>query len=483
MAIIECPECRKEVSNKAEACPNCGFGVAKYIERQNTISQIQDEAEREAYLYVKQKRKEKEEREEREKKAKEDFKNDVYYQAIDKYKSDSSAEVEEAEQLFLSISGWKDSDIFLIKCQERIKELRQQEVIKEEIAKKKNRRITVFAVAAFVLAGIVIGWYSYYRVIVVPQGIYDSAVHNIEAGNYEEAIRQLQTIPEHKGASEKIAESRYLEAKRLADNQKYKKALKILELLEGNKDADALKDKCQDAIKYGLALSKFDVKKYEEAVDLLKNNEFDNNAPKLKECYKELACQELSEGEYDNAIKHFELAEYQGEEYQEAYYQKGIEAYEILNYNAAIQCFNRVLNYKDSQEVLLKAETALNQQYDIHATDRELLYGCWYKSLEDGGRVISIDTSEQSRKIWTGWDYNYTVEYVKKNLQWFEERSHGEQDSIVNNGDGTYSMLSLDDSGDKYKLITFKISGDGLEVISVFYDTWKDSVGVYKKVG
>lgn len=28
MALIRCPECGKEISNKAEACPNCGYPIA-----------------------------------------------------------------------------------------------------------------------------------------------------------------------------------------------------------------------------------------------------------------------------------------------------------------------------------------------------------------------------------------------------------------------------------------------------------------------
>ena len=27
MALIKCPECRKEISDKARACPNCGYPV------------------------------------------------------------------------------------------------------------------------------------------------------------------------------------------------------------------------------------------------------------------------------------------------------------------------------------------------------------------------------------------------------------------------------------------------------------------------
>lgn len=32
MALIKCPECGKTVSNSANSCPNCGFGIKKHIE-------------------------------------------------------------------------------------------------------------------------------------------------------------------------------------------------------------------------------------------------------------------------------------------------------------------------------------------------------------------------------------------------------------------------------------------------------------------
>lgn len=31
MSLINCPECKKGVSDSAEACPNCGFGIKEYI--------------------------------------------------------------------------------------------------------------------------------------------------------------------------------------------------------------------------------------------------------------------------------------------------------------------------------------------------------------------------------------------------------------------------------------------------------------------
>ena len=39
MALINCPECQKEVSDTALACPHCGFGVASYIQESKRIQQ------------------------------------------------------------------------------------------------------------------------------------------------------------------------------------------------------------------------------------------------------------------------------------------------------------------------------------------------------------------------------------------------------------------------------------------------------------
>ena len=122
MALINCPECNREVSDKAEMCPNCGFGVAKYVERQRKILKIQEEAEKEAYLYVKQKKKEEKERAEREKRLEEDRKNSIYNEAVSKYESESSKDVEKAAELFLTISSWKDSDIYLSKWKKSVRE-------------------------------------------------------------------------------------------------------------------------------------------------------------------------------------------------------------------------------------------------------------------------------------------------------------------------------------------------------------------------
>lgn len=42
MALIRCPECGKEFSDKAHACPNCGCPTDKIVQTQNEISIFDD---------------------------------------------------------------------------------------------------------------------------------------------------------------------------------------------------------------------------------------------------------------------------------------------------------------------------------------------------------------------------------------------------------------------------------------------------------
>ena len=42
MSLIKCPECGAEISDKAETCPNCGYGVQTHytkieLEKQKAI--------------------------------------------------------------------------------------------------------------------------------------------------------------------------------------------------------------------------------------------------------------------------------------------------------------------------------------------------------------------------------------------------------------------------------------------------------------
>ena len=53
MALIKCPRCGKEVSDKAKICPVCNINFKEYEEEQKKLQQIKYEKEQE--FFVKQK--------------------------------------------------------------------------------------------------------------------------------------------------------------------------------------------------------------------------------------------------------------------------------------------------------------------------------------------------------------------------------------------------------------------------------------------
>ena len=56
MALIKCPECNKEVSDKSEICVHCGYPISKWIKEENSDSSqsnedIKDDNPNNIYLY------------------------------------------------------------------------------------------------------------------------------------------------------------------------------------------------------------------------------------------------------------------------------------------------------------------------------------------------------------------------------------------------------------------------------------------------
>ena len=49
MALIRCPECQREISDRAHDCPVCGFPLDEYFEEQRELEEerIREEKEKE----------------------------------------------------------------------------------------------------------------------------------------------------------------------------------------------------------------------------------------------------------------------------------------------------------------------------------------------------------------------------------------------------------------------------------------------------
>jgi len=53
MALINCPECKKEISDMAESCPNCGFPIAKKAALKPALPAMLWDSEEEGYICIK----------------------------------------------------------------------------------------------------------------------------------------------------------------------------------------------------------------------------------------------------------------------------------------------------------------------------------------------------------------------------------------------------------------------------------------------
>lgn len=53
MALIKCPECGREISNRAESCPHCGFPIREELEKQKELEEkAKEEREKEEHRQV-----------------------------------------------------------------------------------------------------------------------------------------------------------------------------------------------------------------------------------------------------------------------------------------------------------------------------------------------------------------------------------------------------------------------------------------------
>ena len=414
MALINCPECNKEVSDKAEVCPHCGFGVAKYVERQEKIAKIKEEAEKEAYLYVKQEKKKEKEKAEQKKREEENRKNNIYNEAINKYASESSKDVKKAEELFSTISGWKDSDTYLNKCKDRINELIQQEIVQEEKYNRRKKKIIFATVTTGICVGLLFGGYSLYKMVIVPQNVYKSAMRSLQDGDYEEAIEKLNTIGAYKDAMmqieialEGIYERNYSDAKELIAEQKYSEALDILKNMENIDDTDELIVMCENTLKYQEAIELANIKKYREAISILEDIEdFKDSANILVEYRLEAdyldAVDYADSEEYKNAILLFEnLGDYKDakERNEELCYQFGIHEFENKNYVDAKNYLEKVSDNKDVADILSECELQLSY------ID---LYSAACNSIAEGNLYVALSYLKQLPS-----DYNDTVDKIE----------------------------------------------------------------------
>ena len=131
------------------------------------------------------------------------------------------ADCEEAVEMFIAISGWRDADEQVINCQKNIEELRVKEKKEQlelerriEIAQKvakRNKRISVIIISVvcviivfiIVLEEVIIPNVKYNKAIAMMDGKYNNAVALMEEGNIIEAYDTFMELDGYKDSADK----------------------------------------------------------------------------------------------------------------------------------------------------------------------------------------------------------------------------------------------------------------------------------------
>ena len=133
MSLINCPECKNPVSDKAVVCPHCGFLIA------NHFKEISNEIER---------------------------KKRIYDDAIQLFNTNNPQSIAQAKLKFESIIDWEDSSEFYDQCDSRI------EAVKPgyDSTKKKLQNILISGFSTIVIAFLLIFF------VLVPQKKYSKDI-------------------------------------------------------------------------------------------------------------------------------------------------------------------------------------------------------------------------------------------------------------------------------------------------------------------
>ena len=238
-----------------------------------------------------------------------------------------------------------------------------------------------------ICVGIIIGGYNFYKKAVVPRNVYESAMHSIQSEDYEDAIEKLKTITDYKDAaqqieiaSEGIYERDYSNTKKFIAEQKYSEALEILKQMENRDNVNELIIMCENALKYEEAVDLAKNDKYKEAISILEDIEdFKDSANILAKYRLEADYLEAiiyaDTGSYESAILLFEnLDDYKDakERSAELCYQFGINEFENQNYINAKKYLEKVADNKDVAGILSECELQLSYA-DLYSTAQSLL--------------------------------------------------------------------------------------------------------------
>lgn len=241
MALIECPECKNQVSDTAESCPKCGFAVKAFVKRQKDLERIKAETEQEAVAFVERKMAEAEATKRRAAEEQVQRKDQSYDKAVELFNKHSTAEVKEAGLLFKSLNGWKESNDYLKILDQRLEIVRQEEKQKEISKKIIKRNLIIITISVIVISGIIISIFSF----IVPNINGNKTPNPTQTTKQTEATIQAKTEettvkPTEKPTEKPTQKPTEKPTEKPLENEPIGSAIQIEEKLNELKDSEGL---------------------------------------------------------------------------------------------------------------------------------------------------------------------------------------------------------------------------------------------------
>ncbi|MGN0584681.1 MAG: DUF6273 domain-containing protein, partial [Ruminococcus sp.] len=172
-------------------------------------------------------------------KAEESRKQVIYEQALDKKKNNTIESQEDAIKLFESIEGFVDSDKQIEECRQQIEKIKQAQAKAEKKAKARKRKIRMIAIVSAIVVVIGTAGTIVTTKVILPEMKYNSAVEELNKGNYDAAITKFSELGEYKDSEDMEKESRYQNAISLYENGIYADAVAAFKELGDYKDTES----------------------------------------------------------------------------------------------------------------------------------------------------------------------------------------------------------------------------------------------------
>lgn len=148
-------------------------------------------------------------------------KDETYHQALEKMKQVNIENpydilpLEEAIQIFESLSGWQKADEYVLQCKKEIENRKKEKIKFQKNEKKRNIQMCVFigGIIALVVAAVLLNQFLF------TPNKYKSAKAFLEEEKYEEAIEKFAELEDYKDSKEQLIETKYLYIQKNLDYQ------------------------------------------------------------------------------------------------------------------------------------------------------------------------------------------------------------------------------------------------------------------------